>query len=188
MEEEEDYGEVQMEDDTPSVRIVNISGFITEDVGNEAVEDLLFLCNEDKTKDIVMFVNSPGGELPAIFSVIDMMDLIPNDVITVCAGLAGSHAAVIIANGTKGKRFSMPSTRFLLHQPAGMASGGASKVEREANELSIAKAKLQEILAAKTGQSKERIDKDTDRDFYMSAEEAREYGLIDFVGLPPGVF
>src|SRR2546421_7790794 len=142
---------------------------------------LLHLESEDPDKDISVCVNSPGGEITALFAIYDTMQYIKPDVQTICVGQAASAAAVLLAAGTNGKRFALPHARILIHQPHGGAAGQAVDIEIQAKEIIRMRTLLEEILALHTGQSIERIHKDSDRDFIMSAEEGREYGVIDEV-------
>jgi ATP-dependent Clp protease protease subunit len=142
---------------------------------------LLHLESEDPDKDIAIYINSPGGSITALLAIYDTMEFIKCDVQTICMGQAASAAAVLLAAGTKGKRLALPNSRVLLHQPSGGAEGQSVDIEIQAREILRMRDMLDEILASKTGQSVERIRKDTDRDFILSAQEALDYGLIDAI-------
>lgn len=166
-------------------RIIRCGGAVDDDMANVIVAQLLYLDAVDPTKDIVMYVNSPGGSVTAGMAVFDTMRHIRPDVSTVCVGLAASMGAFLLSAGTKGKRYSLPNSRIMIHQPLGGAQGGQSDIEIQANEMLHHKANLNGYLAYQTGQSLDRINQDTDRDFFMSAKEAKEYGLIDGVVMNP---
>ena len=162
-------------------RIVFLGTPVTDDVANVVMAQLLHLESEDPDKDIAIYINSPGGSITALFAIYDTMEFIKCDVQTICMGQAASAAAVLLAAGTRGKRLALPNSRVLLHQPSGGAEGQSVDIEIQAREILRMRDMLDEILAAKTGQSVERIRKDTDRDFILSAQEALEYGLIDSI-------
>ena len=162
-------------------RIIFLGTPINDDVANIVIAQLLFLESEDPDKDIMLYINSPGGEISALFAIYDTMQFIKPDVATYCMGQAASAAAVLLAAGTKGKRFSLPHARILIHQPYGGAAGQAADIEIQAREILRMRELLESILAHHTGQSSEKLSKDTDRDFIMSADEAKEYGIIDEV-------
>ena len=162
-------------------RIIFLGGPVTDAVANSIIAQLLFLASRDPKKDIQFYINSPGGVVTAGLAIYDTMQYIKCPVSTVCVGLAGSMAAVLLAAGTKGKRFALPNAEVLLHQVMGGISGEAVEVEITAKQIVKIKDKLNKILAKHTGQPLEKIEKDTDRDFYLTAEEAKEYGLIDEV-------
>ncbi|KAL6500252.1 ATP-dependent Clp protease proteolytic subunit 5 [Orobanche hederae] len=162
-------------------RIIRCGGAVEDDMANIIVAQLLYLDAKDPTKDIVMYVNSPGGSVTAGMAIFDTMKHIRPDVSTVCVGLAASMGAFLLSAGTKGKRYSLPNSRVMIHQPLGGAQGSQSEIEIQANEMLHHKATLSGYLAYHTGQSLEKIHQDTDRDFFMSAKEAKEYGLIDGV-------
>jgi ATP-dependent Clp protease, protease subunit len=162
-------------------RIVFIGTPIDDTVANLVMAQLLHLESEDPDKDISLYINSPGGEITGLFAIYDTMQFIRPDVNTFCMGQAASAAAVLLAAGTKGKRYSLPHARVLLHQPYSGAGGQASDIEIQAKEIMRMRELLDEVIAFHTGQSMEKVRKDTDRDFIMSAEEAKEYGLIDEV-------
>jgi ATP-dependent Clp protease protease subunit len=154
---------------------------IDDTIANLICAQLLYLESENADKDISIYINSPGGDITALFAIYDTLKYIKNDIQTFCYGQAASAAAVILASGAKGKRFSLPHARILIHQPYGGATGQASDIELQAKEILRMRDLLNEMLAHDTGQPVERIAKDTDRDFIMSAEEARNYGIIDEV-------
>src|SRR5690606_11501692 len=162
-------------------RIVFIGGPIDDHVANLVIAQLLFLESEDPEKDIHLYINSPGGIVYAGLAIYDTMQYIRPDVSTICVGLAASMAAVLLAAGAKGKRFALPYSRVMIHQPLGGVRGQATEIEIEAREILRIKHALNDILAKHTGQPLERIERDTDRNFYMSADEALQYGIIDGV-------
>jgi ATP-dependent Clp protease protease subunit len=162
-------------------RIIILGTPIDDTVANLVCAQLLFLESEDDTKDISLYINSPGGDITALFAIYDTMKYVKPDKQTFCFGQAASAAAVLLAAGTKGKRFALPHARILIHQPYGGAAGQATDIELQAKEILRMRDLLNQMLAADTGQPIEKIQKDTDRDFIMSAEEAREYGIIDEV-------
>jgi ATP-dependent Clp protease protease subunit len=162
-------------------RIIFIGTPIDDTVANLVCAQMLFLESEDQEKDISIYINSPGGEITALFAIYDTMKYIRPDKSTFCFGQAASAAAVLLGAGTHGKRFALPHARVLLHQPYGGAAGQATDIELQAREILRMRDMLNEMLATDTGQSIEKIEHDTDRDFIMSAAEAQEYGLIDEV-------
>ena len=162
-------------------RIVFLGQPIDSDVANLLVAQMLFLEAEDPEKDIYLYINSPGGGVNAGMGIFDTMNHIAPDVATVCVGLAASMGAFLLAAGAKGKRSSLPHSRIMIHQPIGGAQGQATDIEIQAREILYIKKRLNEILANNTGQLLTRIENDTDRDFFMSAEEAVTYGLVDQV-------
>ncbi|OOC22987.1 ATP-dependent Clp endopeptidase, proteolytic subunit ClpP [Helicobacter pylori] len=162
-------------------RIVLLSGEINDSVASSIVAQLLFLEAEDPEKDIGLYINSPGGVITSGLSIYDTMNFVRPDVSTICIGQAASMGAFLLSCGAKGKRFSLPHSRIMIHQPLGGAQGQASDIEIISNEILRLKGLMNSILAQNSGQSLEQIAKDTDRDFYMSAKEAKEYGLIDKV-------
>ncbi|MCD7448629.1 ATP-dependent Clp protease proteolytic subunit 5 [Datura stramonium] len=166
-------------------RIIRCGGAVDDDMANIIVAQLLYLDAVDPTKDIVMYVNSPGGSVTAGMAIFDTMRHIRPDVSTVCVGLAASMGAFLLSAGTKGKRYSLPNSRIMIHQPLGGAQGGQTDVDIQANEMLHHKANLNGYLAYHTGQSLDKINQDTDRDFFMSAKEAKDYGVIDGVILNP---
>ncbi|KAI3414407.1 ATP-dependent Clp protease proteolytic subunit [Psidium guajava] len=166
-------------------RIIRCGGAVDDDMANIIVAQLLYLDAVDPNKDIVMYVNSPGGSVTAGMAIFDTMRHIRPDVSTVCVGLAASMGAFLLSAGTKGKRYSLPNSRIMIHQPLGGAQGGQTDIDIQANEMLHHKANLNGYLSYHTGQSLEKINEDTDRDFFMSAKEAKEYGLIDGVIMNP---
>jgi ATP-dependent Clp protease protease subunit len=162
-------------------RIIFIGEPIDDSVANTVVAVLLYLNSQDQNKDIVMYINSPGGSVNSGMMIYDTMRHIKPDIVTVCVGLAASMGAVLLAGGTKGKRFALPHSRIMIHQPSGGAQGQASDIEIRAKETLRVKRKLNEILASVTGQPLEKIERDVERDYYLSAQEALTYGLIDQV-------
>lgn len=165
-------------------RIIFLSGPIIDPVANVAIAQLLFLSSQDPKKDIQLYINSPGGSVTAGLAVYDTMQYVKPDISTVCIGLAASMAATLLAAGQKGKRFALPNSQVLLHQVAGGVTGEAVEIEITAKQIIKIKQKLNQILAKHTGQSLSKVEKDTDRDFYLSADEAKKYGLIDEVIKP----
>lgn len=162
-------------------RIIFLGGGIDDGVADVVVAQLLFLESEDPEKDISIYINSPGGVVTAGMAIYDTMQYIKPDVSTICIGQAASMGAFLLAAGAKGKRYALPNSRIMIHQPLGGAQGQASDIEIQAQEILRMKDSLNSILAAHTGQPLKQIKKDTDRDFFMSAKEAKEYGLIDEV-------
>ncbi len=160
-------------------RIVFLGDEVTDVSANLIVAQLLYLESEDPKKDINFYINSPGGSVTAGMAIYDTMNYIKCDVSTICVGLAASMGAFLLSSGTKGKRFALPNSEIMIHQPSGGAKGQATEIEIVANQILKTKKKLNEILAANTGKDISIIEKDTDRDNYLSAEEALEYGLID---------
>jgi len=164
-------------------RIIFLGSAINDEIANLIVAQLLFLESEDPEKDINFYVNSPGGVVTAGMAIYDTMQYIKPDVVTVCIGQAASMGALLLAAGADGKRYSLPNSRIMIHQPLGGAQGQASDIQIQANEILRMKDSLNEILARHTGQSLEKVAVDTDRDFFMSGEEAKAYGLVDHVVL-----
>jgi ATP-dependent Clp protease protease subunit len=162
-------------------RVIFLVGPVNDQAANLIVAQLLFLESENPDKDISLYINSPGGSVSAGMAIFDTMQFIKPDVSTLCTGLAASMGAFLLAAGAKGKRFSLPNSRIMIHQPLGGAQGQASDIEIQAREILYLRERLNGILAEKTGQSVEQIAKDTDRDNFMSADTAAEYGLIDKV-------
>ena len=162
-------------------RIIFLGTPIDDQVANLLIAQLLHLESEDPDKDISIYVNSPGGEITALFAIYDTMQFIKPDIQTLCMGQAASAAAVLLGAGTKGKRFALPHARILIHQPHGGTSGQAVDIEIQAKEIVRMRELLDRLLAHHTGQSAEKVAADTDRDFIMSAPEAKEYGIIDEV-------
>ena len=162
-------------------RILFIGTPINDEIASAIVAQLLFLQMDDPKKDIHMYINSPGGVVTGGMAIYDTMNYLNCDVATYCIGMAASMGTVLLAAGTKGKRFALPNSRIMIHQPSGGASGQASDISIAAKEIIRWREKLNEVLADCTGKSEEDIKKDSDRDFYMSAEEAKAYGLVDQV-------
>lgn len=168
-------------------RIIFLGTAIDDTVADVVVAQLLFLEAEDPEKDIQIYINSPGGGVYAGMAIYDTIQQIQPDVVTICYGIAASMGAFLLSGGTKGKRMALPSSRIMIHQPLGGAQGQAVDIEIQAKEILYIKRKLNDLLAAHTGQPLETIENDTDRDFYMSAIEAQEYGLIDRVIAKPQI-
>ena len=162
-------------------RIVFVTGEIDDTMANLVIAQLLFLESEDPDKDIHLYINSPGGSVSAGLAIYDTMQYIKPDVSTICMGMAASMASVLLAAGAPGKRFALPYSRVMIHQPLGGVQGQASEIEITAREILRIRDEMNGILASHTGQTKEKIAQDTDRDNYMSSQEAKEYGLIDEV-------
>jgi ATP-dependent Clp protease protease subunit len=162
-------------------RIVFLKSEVTDETANLIVAQLLFLDADDPERDITLYINSPGGSVTAGMAVYDAMNQIRCDVCTVCVGFAASMGAFLLSSGTHGKRYALPNARIMIHQPSGGAQGVASDIEVAAREILRTKETINKILAANTGQPLEKIERDSDRDFFMSAEEAKAYGLIDGV-------
>ena len=162
-------------------RIVFIGTPIDDIVANLIIAQLLFLQMEDPAKDISVYINSPGGSVTAGLAIYDTMQFVKPDVATYCVGQASSMGAVLMAAGVKGKRFALPNSRIMIHQPWGGVQGAAADISIQAKEILRLKEKINEILAKHTGQTNEKIEKDTDRDYFMSAEESKAYGLVDEV-------
>ncbi|MCL6499088.1 MAG: ATP-dependent Clp endopeptidase proteolytic subunit ClpP [Armatimonadota bacterium] len=167
-------------------RIIFLGGIVDDEVANLVIAQMLFLAYEDPEKDIQLYINSPGGSMTAGLAIYDTMQHIQPDVATICVGMAASVAALLLAGGAKGKRGALPYSRIMIHQPWGGAQGQAVDIAIRAKEVIELRKILNEILARHTGQPLERIERDTDRDFYMSAQQAKEYGLIDLVIEPRG--
>lgn len=162
-------------------RIIFLGGPIDDDVANLIISQLLFLETEDPKRDIWLYVNSPGGHVHSGLAIVDAMNHVKPDVATVGLGMAASMGSIILASGAKGKRFALPNTDIMIHQPHGGAEGQASDIEISAKRIISLRERLNKILAKQSGQPLEKIERDVDRDFYMSAEEAKKYGLIDQV-------
>jgi len=162
-------------------RIIFLAGPIIDPVANSIIAQMLFLASQDSNKDIQLYINTPGGSVTAGLAIYDTMQYVKCPISTVCLGLAGSMGATLLAAGEKGRRFALPNAEILLHQVAGGVTGEAIEIEITAKQIIKIKNKLNKILAHHTGQSLEKVEKDTDRDFYLSAEEAKEYGIIDEV-------
>ena len=162
-------------------RIVFLAGPVSDTVANSIIAQMLFLASKDPNKDIQLYINTPGGSVTAGLAIYDTMQYVKCPISTVCVGLAGSMGATLLAAGAKGKRFALPNAEILLHQVAGGVTGEAVEIEITAKQIIKIKDKLNKILAKHTGQPLEKVEKDTDRDFYLSAEESKEYGIIDEV-------
>jgi ATP-dependent Clp protease protease subunit len=160
-------------------RIILLQGEIHDGNANELVMKLLYLQSENRRKDIHFYINSPGGSVSATLAIYDTMQILSCPVSTYCVGLAASGGAVLLAGGTKGKRFALPHAKVMIHQPYGQVGGQVSDIEIQAQEILKTRDTLNQILALHSGQPIERIAKDTDRDFYMNAEEAKNYGVVD---------
>ena len=167
-------------------RIIMLGSQIDDNVANSIVSQLLFLQAQDSEKDIYLYINSPGGSVTAGFAIYDTIQHIKPDVQTICIGMAASMGSFLLAAGAKGKRFALPNAEVMIHQPLGGAQGQATEIEIAANHILNTREKLNRILAERTGQSIEKIQQDTDRDNFLTAEEAKEYGLIDEVMEPEG--
>jgi ATP-dependent Clp protease protease subunit len=165
-------------------RIIFQGGPIDDDVANIVIAQLLYQEGEDPDKDIMLYVNSPGGDLIASLAIYDTMQYVRPDIATICVGLAASGGALVLAGGAKGKRSSLPYSRIMIHQPWGGAQGTTSDIDIQAKEFLKMRALMSEILARHTGQPLERIERDTDRNFWMDAVSAKEYGILDEVILP----
>jgi ATP-dependent Clp protease, protease subunit len=161
--------------------IIFLGGPIDDHTANLVIAQLLFLQSEDPKKEINMYINSPGGSVTATLAIVDTMQHIKNDISTVCVGIAASGAAMILSAGTKGKRMALPTSEVMIHQPIGGAEGQASDIEISAKHILKMRAVLNKILAKNTGQTLNKIEKDVDRDFFMDADEAKKYGIIDQV-------
>lgn len=160
-------------------RIIMLSGEVNDQMANSVIAQLLFLDAQDSEKDIYLYINSPGGVITSGLAMLDTMNFIKSDVQTIAIGMAASMASVLLAGGTKGKRFALPNSTILIHQPSGGAQGQQTEIEIAAEEILKTRRKMNQILADATGQTIEQIKKDTERDHYMSAQEAKDYGLID---------
>ncbi len=160
-------------------RIIFVTGPIVDAMANTIIAQLIYLENEDPKKDIYLYINSPGGVVTSALAIYDTMQFIKPDVSTICVGMAASGAALILAGGAKGKRYSLPNSEILLHQVMGGVEGQAIEVEIAARHIIKIKDRINQILAKHTGQSLKKIEKDTDRDFYITPEEAKNYGVID---------
>jgi ATP-dependent Clp protease protease subunit len=162
-------------------RIIFLGAAINDDVANTVIAQLLFLESEDPDKDIMLYINSPGGLVSAGLAIYDTMQYVKPQVSTICLGLAASMGAFLLAGGAKGKRFALPNARVMIHQPSGGTGGQATDIEIQAKEIIKTKKRLNELLAGNTGQPFEKVEKDAERDFWMSGAEAKTYGLIDEV-------
>ncbi|MCM3043162.1 ATP-dependent Clp endopeptidase proteolytic subunit ClpP [Paenibacillus motobuensis] len=162
-------------------RIIFLGSEINDTVANSIVAQMLFLAAEDPEKDIHFYINSPGGSTSAGFAIYDTMQYVKPDVQTICSGMAASFAAILLLAGAKGKRYALPNSEVMIHQPHGGVQGQASDIAISARRIISIRSRLNEIAAERTGQPLERIEKDMDRDFFMTAEEAKQYGVIDEV-------
>jgi ATP-dependent Clp protease protease subunit len=162
-------------------RIIFLSEEVDDGIANAIVAYLLYLDSEDQTKPIYLYINSPGGSVTAGMAIYDTMQHIKSEVVTICVGMAASMGAFLLTAGSKNKRLALPNARIMIHQPLGGSRGQASDIEIEAKEILRIRQQLDQIMADRTGQPLEKIQKDTDRDFFMSAQEAKDYGLIDRV-------
>ena len=167
-------------------RVVFLTGPVTMESANLVIAQLLFLESEDPDKDISLYINSPGGSVYAGLGIYDTMQFIKPEVSTICVGMAASMGAFLLAAGAKGKRYALPNSRIMIHQPSGGSQGMASDIEIQAREILDLKRSLNEILAERTGQSIETITRDTDRDYFMNPLQAKEYGLIDEIFVKRG--
>ncbi|WP_077596755.1 ATP-dependent Clp endopeptidase proteolytic subunit ClpP [Oceanobacillus kimchii] len=160
-------------------RIIMVSDEINDQMANSIVAQLLFLAAEDADKDISLYINSPGGSTSSGFAIFDTMQYIKPDVRTICTGMAASFGAMLLLAGAKGKRLALPNSEIMLHQPLGGARGQATEIDISAKRIIKLREKINQIIAERTGQSVEKVRKDTDRDYFLTAKEAKEYGLID---------
>ena len=160
-------------------RIIFLGGPIDDDTANIVIAQLLFLQSEDPKKEIMMYINSPGGSVTSALAILDTMNFIKSDVSTVCVGLAASAGALLLSAGAKGKRFALTNSEIMIHQPSGGTEGRASDIEISAKHILQTRENLNKILAKNTGQPLSKIEKDVDRDFFMNADEAKKYGIID---------
>jgi ATP-dependent Clp protease, protease subunit len=160
-------------------RIILLSEPVSDELASIVVAQLLYLASEDATKDITMYINSPGGSVVAMWAMIDTMNLIKPDVSTICTGLAASAASVILASGAKGKRFALPNSEVMIHQPSGGAQGMASDIEITAKHILKTRDTINKYMAERTGQKVSKVENDMDRDNFMDAKEAVEYGIVD---------
>ena len=162
-------------------RIIFLGRDVDDEIANQIIAVMLYLDSEDPGKDIYLYINSPGGMITSGMAIYDTMQHIKSDVVTICVGLAASMGSFLLAAGTKGKRLALPHSRIMIHQPSGGTRGQATDIEIEAREILRIRHQLNNIYAERTGQTLAKIEKDMDRDFFLSAEEAKEYGLIDRV-------
>lgn len=162
-------------------RIIFLGRDVDDEIANQIIAVMLYLDSEDSGKDIILYINSPGGMVSAGMAIFDTMQHIKSDVVTICVGLAASMGSFLLAAGAKGKRLALPHSRIMIHQPSGGTRGQATDIQIEAKEILRLRHQLNNIYAKNTGQPIEKIEKDMDRDYFMSAEEAKEYGLIDRV-------
>jgi len=162
-------------------RIIFLNDEINDHTANLVIAQLLFLANEDPKKDIQLYINSPGGSVTATMAMYDTMQFIKPDVVTICVGMAASGGAMLLLAGQKGKRFALPHSRIMIHQPLGGAQGQASDIEIQAREMMKTKKLINDLIVTHTGQKLAKVEADTDRDFYMDPKEAKAYGIIDAV-------
>ena len=162
-------------------RIIFLGRDVDDEIANQIIAVMLYLDSEDSGKDIILYINSPGGRVSAGMAIFDTMQHIKSDVVTICVGLAASMGSFLLAAGAKGKRLALPHSRIMIHQPSGGTRGQATDIQIEAKEILRLRHQLNNIYAKNTGKPIEKIEKDMDRDYFMSAEEAKEYGLIDRV-------
>jgi ATP-dependent Clp protease protease subunit len=162
-------------------RVIFLGSEVDDNLANLIIAQLLFLEGEDPNKDISLYINSPGGSITAGMAIYDTMQYIKPDVSTICVGMAASMGAFLLSAGTKGKRFALPNSEIMIHQPSGGAAGQAADIDIQAKRIMAIKKRLNEILASNTGQTLKKIEKDTDRDYFMTSDEAKEYGIIDEV-------
>lgn len=160
-------------------RIVFLGGPIDDQTANIVIAQLLFLESEDPKKDINVYINSPGGSVTSTLAIVDTMNYLKPEISTVCVGMAASGGAILLSSGTKGKRFALPNAEIMIHQPQGGAEGQATDIEITAKQILKMRAKLNKILSQNTGQTLSKIEKDVERDYFMDAEEAKKYGLVD---------
>jgi ATP-dependent Clp protease protease subunit len=172
---------IDLEDRLFRERIIFLTEEVDDGIANAIVAYLLYLDSDDQTKPIYLYINSPGGSVSAGLAMYDTMQYIKSEVITICVGLAASMGSFLLAAGTKGKRMALPHSRIMIHQPSGGTRGQATDIEIEAREILRVRRQLNDIYAERTGQPLSKIEKDMDRDFFMSAQEAKDYGLIDRV-------
>ncbi|MBW4553437.1 MAG: ATP-dependent Clp protease proteolytic subunit [Aphanocapsa sp. GSE-SYN-MK-11-07L] len=162
-------------------RIIFLSGEVTDGLANSIIARLLYMDSEDQNKDVFIYINSPGGSVTAGLSIYDTMQHVKSPIVTICVGLAASMGSFLLTAGAPGKRLALPHSRIMIHQPSGGTRGQASDIEIEAREILRIRRQLNGIYAERTGQTLEKIEKDMDRDYFMSAQEAKDYGLIDRV-------
>jgi ATP-dependent Clp protease protease subunit len=172
---------IDLEDRLFRERIIFLTEEVDDGIANAIVAYLLYLDSEDQTKAIYLYINSPGGSVTAGMAIYDTMQYIKSEVVTICVGLAASMGSFLLAAGTQGKRLALPHSRIMIHQPSGGTRGQATDIQIEAQEILRIRSQLNQIYADNTGQALAKIEKDMDRDFFMSAQEAKEYGLIDRV-------
>jgi ATP-dependent Clp protease protease subunit len=165
-------------------RIIFMGGPIDDHIANLVIAQLLFLASEDPKKDIVLYINSPGGSVTSTLAMLDTMGYIKPDVATVCVGIAASGAAILLAGGAQGKRFALPNAEVMIHQPWGGAQGQATDIEITAKHILATRDRLNKILSKATGQQLNKIEQDVERDYFMSAEEAKKYGIVDEIFSP----